>query len=111
MISPSMFLADAAAAPPAAPMITNDAVVLGLLMVILGFVFWTSNRPGGFWKRFYRYVPSLLMCYFLPSLLSTAGVISGEHSKLYFVSTRYLLPTSKNCRIALPSKAPRTFRI
>ncbi len=77
-----------------APLITNDAVVLGILMVILGFVFYTSSRPTGFWKKFYGVVPSLLLCYFLPSLLSTAGVISGHESSLYFVSSRFLLPTS-----------------
>ena len=77
-----------------AALITNDAIVLGLLMAILGFVFWGSSRERGFWKSFYTYVPSLLVCYFLPSLLSTAGIISGEESNLYFVASRYLLPTS-----------------
>ncbi len=75
-------------------LITNDAVVLGILMVILGFVFYTAARPAGFWRKFYSVVPSLLLCYFLPSLLSTAGVISGHESKLYSVSSRFLLPTS-----------------
>jgi len=75
-------------------LITNDATVLGILMVILGFVFWGSSRQTGFWKGFYRFVPSLLMCYFLPSLLSTAGIIDPDQSKLYFVASRYLLPTS-----------------
>jgi len=76
------------------PLVTNDAVVLGMLMAILGFVFYTASRPAGFWKRFYRIVPSLLLCYFLPSLLSTVGVISPENSKIYFVASRFLLPTS-----------------
>ena len=76
------------------PLVTNDAVVLGMLMVILGLVFWTSSIGKGFWKKFYTYVPSLLLCYFLPSLLSTAGIISGDSSNLYFVASRYLLPTS-----------------
>lgn len=77
-----------------APLITNDAVVLGILMMILGWVFWTSSSERPFWKKFYGIVPSLLLCYFLPSLLATAGIISGEESKLYFVASRYLLPTS-----------------
>lgn len=77
-----------------APLVTNDAVVLGMLMVILGFVFYTSSRPSGFWKRFYGIVPSLLLCYFLPSLLATAGIISAGESKIYFVASRFLLPTS-----------------
>lgn len=76
------------------PLITNDAVVLGILMLILTFVFRTSHSESPGWKRFYTYVPSLLLCYFIPALLSTAGLISGESSKLYFVASRYLLPTS-----------------
>ncbi len=77
-----------------APLVTNDAVVLGMLLVILGFVFWTAGIGQGFWKKFYTYVPSLLLCYFLPSLLATAGIISGDVSNLYHVASRYLLPTS-----------------
>ena len=77
-----------------APLVTNDAVVLGILLVILGFVFWTAGIGQGFWKKFYTYVPSLLLCYFLPSLLATAGIISGDVSNLYHVASRYLLPTS-----------------
>jgi len=76
------------------PLITNDAVVLGILMVILAFVFRTSHSDNPRWKKFYGVVPSLLLCYFIPSLLSTFGVISGELSNLYFVASRYLLPTS-----------------
>ena len=75
-------------------LITNDAVVLGMLMVILAFVFRTSHSDNPRWKKFYGVVPSLLLCYFLPALLSTFGIISGEHSNLYWMSSRYLLPTS-----------------
>jgi uncharacterized membrane protein len=78
----------------AAPLITNDAAVLGILMVILAFVFHTSHSERPFWKRFYTYVPMLLLCYFLPSLAATFGLISGDVSHLYFVSSRYLLPAS-----------------
>lgn len=76
------------------PLITNDAVVLGVLLVILAFIFTTSASEHPGWKRFYRYVPALLLCYFVPGLLGTAGVISGEESQLYFVASRYLLPAS-----------------
>ncbi len=74
--------------------ITNDAVVLGLLVVILAFVFYTSSLKVGFWNRFYTYVPALLLCYFIPSLLNTFGIIDGHESRLYFVASRYLLPAS-----------------
>ncbi len=73
----------------------NDAVVLGLLMVLLGAVFWTSARPSGFWKRFYTYVPALLICYFLPSVFGSLGLVSeASMDNLYHVASRYLLPTS-----------------
>lgn len=76
------------------PLITNDAVVFGLLMCILAAVQVTAASHHTNWRRFYRIVPSLLLCYFLPSLFATAGIISGEHSNLYFVASRYLLPAS-----------------
>lgn len=74
------------------PLITNDAVVLGILVVILAVIFTTEKNPR--FAGFYKYVPALLLCYFVPGLLGTLGLISGEHSKLYFVASRYLLPAS-----------------
>ena len=77
------------------PVFTNDAVVLGLLLIVLAFVFVTSSSESPRWKRFYTYVPPLLLCYFLPALLHwPLGLISGEDSQLYFVASRYLLPAS-----------------
>ena len=75
-----------------APLITNDAVVLGLLALILGFVFYTSNSQHPVWKKFYKYVPALLMCYLLPSLLNTFGIVSAEVSHVDEVAKYYLLP-------------------
>jgi uncharacterized membrane protein len=76
------------------PLITNDAVALGLLCVLLGAVFWTSNSAHPFWRKFYTYVPALLLCYFLPALFNSFGIIDGEHSQLYPVASRYLLPAT-----------------
>jgi len=76
------------------PFFTNDAVVLGILLAILAFVFKTSHSGTPFWKKFYTYIPSLLLCYFIPSVFNSIGLISGESSNLYFVSSRYLLPAS-----------------
>lgn len=75
-------------------MITNDAVQLGLLALILGTVFYTHNSNHPSLRTFYRYVPALLLCYFLPSLLTTFGIIDTHNSQLYYVATRYLLPAS-----------------
>lgn len=76
------------------PLITNDAIVLGILMAILGAVFITSHSNVPLWKKFYTYVPPLLLCYFVPSVFSTLGVYSGDVSKLYTIASQYLLPTS-----------------
>ena len=74
------------------PLISNDATVLGLLALTLGFVFYTnqSNHPA--WQKFYKYVPAVLMCYFLPSLLNTFGIVDGNSSNVYYVASRFLLP-------------------
>jgi uncharacterized membrane protein len=77
-----------------APLITNDAVVLGILITILGIIFITSSSNKSFYKKFYTIVPSVLLCYFLPALLNTFNIISGETSNLYKIASRYLLPAS-----------------
>jgi len=73
---------------------TNDAIVFGILISILAFVFTTSKSENPFWKKFYKFIPTLLLCYFIPSIFNSFGIISGEDSNLYFVASRYLLPTS-----------------
>jgi uncharacterized membrane protein len=90
------FFASAGGADPASStaLVTNDAVVLGILVVILAVIFATSSSSDPRLKKFYRYVPALLLCYFVPGLLGTFGVIDGEVSNLYFVASRYLLPAS-----------------
>lgn len=76
------------------PVFTNDAIVLGLLMVALGFVFLTSSRKSGFWKKFYSVVPTLLMCYLIPAIFNSVGLISDSVSQLYHVASRYFLPAA-----------------
>ena len=75
-------------------LIQNDAVIFGILMLILGAVFYTLDSKSWFWKKFYGWVPSVLVCYFLPSLLYSFGIIDPTKSNLYFMASRYLLPTS-----------------
>lgn len=89
------------------PIITNDTIVFGLLMLALGFIFYTSSIKQGFWKKFYGIVPALFMAYMLPGLFTTLGLIAPEwetisesgntikhSSNLYFMSSRYLLPAA-----------------
>ena len=75
-------------------LITNDAAVLGLLAATLGAIFYTAQSDIPAFKKFYKYVPTLLLCYFIPSLFNTFGIIDAEQSRLYFVSSRFLLPAT-----------------
>ncbi|MEQ8624760.1 MAG: DUF819 family protein [Vicingaceae bacterium] len=75
-------------------LITNDAVILGILMAILAVIFYTSGSKNPAWIKFYKVIPALLLCYFVPSIFNSLGIFSGENSNLYFVASRYLLPAS-----------------
>ncbi len=89
------------------PLFTNDAIVFGILMISLGFVFYTESKESGFWHRFYKIVPGLFIAYFIPAIFTTLGVIapawetistSGTvekgNSELYYVASRFLLPAA-----------------
>ena len=89
------------------PLFTNDAIVFGVLMISLGFVFYTESKTSGFWPKFYKIVPGLFMAYFIPAIFTTAGVIAPEwetvttageavkgKSQLYYVASRFLLPAA-----------------
>ena len=89
------------------PTFTNDAIVFGILMLSLGFVFYTESKTSGFWHKFYKIVPGLFMAYFIPAIFTTAGIISPEwetlnasgtivkgNSQLYYISSRFLLPAA-----------------
>lgn len=76
------------------PLITNDAITFGILIVLLAFIFKTSSSSNPSWIKFYKVFPMLLLCYFLPSLLTTMGIVNPEGSKLYHVASRYMLPAS-----------------
>jgi len=52
------------------PIFTNDAITFGILMVVLALIFYTSGLDAQGWKKFYRFVPALLLCYFVPALLN-----------------------------------------
>ncbi|MCG8371773.1 MAG: DUF819 family protein [Proteobacteria bacterium] len=72
-------------------MISNDAVVLGILAAIVGLLFYTRGL-GGRWSRFYTFVPIVLLCYLIPSLLNSFGVISSGDSQLWPIAKNYFLP-------------------
>ncbi len=90
-----------------APLFTDDTIVFGLLMLALGFIFYTESIKTGFWHKFYKIVPGLFVAYMIPAVFTTLGLIAPEwetidqsgnvveHStNLYYVSSRYLLPAA-----------------
>ncbi len=72
------------------PVFVQDTIVFGLLAVILALIFYTSQLKS--WKKFYTFVPALLLCYIVPALLDSMGLISKEYSSLYTMAKNYLLP-------------------
>src|SRR5690606_40650919 len=73
---------------------TDDTLIFGLLCLCLGFVFYTSSIKTGFWKKFYGIVPGVLMCYLLPAILASVGIVDESASNTYFVANRNLLPAA-----------------
>lgn len=76
------------------PFFTNDAIVFGLLSLALAGIFYTSSKKSGPWSTFYKMIPALLLCYLIPAIFNSIGLISDKSSQLYFVASRYLLPAS-----------------
>ncbi|PZQ32810.1 MAG: hypothetical protein DI562_02930 [Stenotrophomonas acidaminiphila] len=83
------------ATEPSVALIQNDIVGLGLIAGTLAAVFYLSSGPTPFWKKFFSIVPALLLCYFIPALYNTFGVIDGQQTKLYNpVARDVLLPAA-----------------
>ncbi|MEP2987809.1 MAG: DUF819 family protein [Parasphingorhabdus sp.] len=75
------------------PLITNDAIVFGLLAAVLGAIFYTKSR-GGWWDKFYTFIPIILLAYLIPSLMNSFGLISSKESNLWQIAKDYFLPAA-----------------
>jgi uncharacterized membrane protein len=75
-------------------MIKNDFVIFGLLMALIFCVFEASNSKKHFFKRFFNYVPELVICYFAPSILTMTGIIDVSSSSIYKIVINLLLPAA-----------------
>ncbi len=76
------------------PVFTDDTIVFGILAIVLGLIFYTSHKQTKFWKRFYMVVPALLLCYLVPALLVSMGLVSTDYTGLYTMAKNYLLPAA-----------------
>ncbi|GAF62794.1 LOW QUALITY PROTEIN: hypothetical protein JCM18903_2896 [Psychrobacter sp. JCM 18903] len=77
--------------------LTIDSLPLafGIIMAIIGLVFYTQGLPGKFWQRFYAVLPGIVLCCFIPATLNSLGVFAdGIGSQIYGFTATYLLPAS-----------------
>lgn len=58
------------------PLFANDTIIFGVLCVTLALIFYTSSLPR--FSKFYSIVPALLLCYFIPSVFSSTGLIADK---------------------------------
>ncbi|RPD88182.1 DUF819 family protein [Luteimonas sp. 100069] len=80
---------------PSTALISSDIVLFGLIAATLGLIFWLASGPTPFWKKFFAWVPALLLCYFVPAFYNTVGLIDGESNSLYNpIASRVLLPAA-----------------
>jgi uncharacterized membrane protein len=76
------------------PFISDDRVVTGILLVLVALVFYTSQKQHKYWKWFYTFFPSLLLCYLLPAIFNSFNIISAETSGTYTFAKDYALPVA-----------------
>ena len=65
--------------------------ILAVLLAVLAGLFWFSQQAAG--RKLFRIIPMLVFCYFVPTTLTTFGLIP-EASPLYDWIKTYLLPCS-----------------
>ncbi len=73
-------------------LIQNDAIVFGILIGILYVVFSAANSSNTIFRKIFKYLPPILLSYFLPGLLNTFNIIAGETSAIYPLVSKFLLP-------------------
>ena len=58
------------------PLFPDDTIIFGILAIVLAAIFYSSKLPS--FSKFYKIVPTLLLCYFLPSVLTSLGIIADK---------------------------------
>ncbi len=73
-------------------LITNDAIIVGILFLILILIFKASESKNKFALAFFKFIPPILLCYFIPGVLNTLNLFSGRNSGIYPFVSKFLLP-------------------
>jgi len=81
----------AAQAAEAGPLIGSNLGVLAMLLLVLAALFgFNATRPG---SKFFSIIPLLVFCYFVPTTLTTLGVLPDDSPVYDWIKT-FLLPAS-----------------
>lgn len=72
-------------------MIQHEAGILAVLLGCLAVIFWATEHPT--LGRIFKVIPALIFCYFVPTTLTTLGVIP-ESAPLYSWVKDFVLPAS-----------------
>jgi len=73
------------------PILTDPAGVLAVLLAVLAVIFWLTQHPVI--GRVFKIVPALVFCYFVPTSLTTLGIIP-DSSPLYSWIKAFVLPAA-----------------
>ena len=71
-------------------LITNDAIVVGILFFIFILIFKATESKNKFAIAFFKIIPPILLCYFVPGVLNTLNLFSGKKSGIYPFVSKYL---------------------
>ena len=75
----------------ASPLVSEPMAIAALFSAVLGFVFWLDSFDV--FEPVFKYLPPVIWAYFVPMLLTTAGITPAE-SPVYDWMSTYLLPFS-----------------
>ena len=75
-------------------LVSNDVATFGILITLLAIIFTSAQSKHPVLRKLYTIFPPLLLCYFIPSLLTSFHIISIDNTELYKIASRYLLPAS-----------------
>ena len=82
-------LSDAAAA--GSILVQDPGGILAILLLVLALIFWLTQQKWA--KPVFKIIPALVLCYFVPTALTTAGVLPNE-SPLYDWIKANVLPAA-----------------
>lgn len=71
----------------------NELPSILLIIIITGFVIWSSNKQQGFFSKLYQWVPPILLLYLLPTLATNTGLVKPGNS-IRVLAMNTILPLS-----------------